>query len=76
MNHPVDLAVPTSLVGREIVKRDGSRAPFEAARIKNAITKAGKATGEYGDDEAALLTAQVLKVIIHRVWTSDDPVED
>ena len=68
--------LPAALAGREIVKRDGSRAPFDAERIKAAIAKAGKATGEFAQDEANLLTAQVLKVIIHRIWTSDPSVED
>jgi len=76
MDSPATVAVPTSWVGREIVKRDGSRAPFDVERIRAAITKAGKATGEFGDDEASLLTAQVLKVLIHRIWTSDPSVED
>lgn len=76
MDLPPALAVPTSLAGREIVKRDGSRAPFDANRILSAIAKAGKATGQFDEDEARLLTAQVLKVIIHRVWTSDPSVED
>ncbi|MEN6547810.1 MAG: ribonucleoside triphosphate reductase [Armatimonadia bacterium] len=68
--------LPPALAGREIVKRDGSRAPFDAQRIKVAITKAGKATGEFDEARAAKLTEQVLKVIIHRVWTTDPTVED
>ena len=49
-----------------VIKRDGSRAAFEASRIQSAITRAGKATAEFGEDEALLLTGQVLKVLRHR----------
>lgn len=49
-----------------VIKRDGSRATFEASRIQSALQRAGKATAEFGDDEAMLLTSQVLKVLRHR----------
>jgi ribonucleoside-triphosphate reductase len=68
--------VPAALSRREIVKRDGSRVPFDAERIKAAVTKAGKATGEFNAAEAEELTAQVLKVMLHRAWSSSPSVED
>lgn len=43
-----------------VTKRDGSRAPFNAAKITAAILKAGRATGEFGDDVARMLTVRVL----------------
>ncbi|BAO43303.1 ribonucleoside triphosphate reductase [Thiolapillus brandeum] len=46
-------------------KRNGSTAPFDSQRIQSAIARAGAATGEFGDEEARLLTAQVVKVISH-----------
>ncbi len=46
-------------------KRDGTSMPFEAGRIEAAIVKAGRASGEFDSTEAALLTAQVLKVLAH-----------
>ncbi|MDK9718630.1 MAG: ribonucleoside triphosphate reductase [Trichlorobacter sp.] len=49
-----------------VLKRDGRRVPFEASRIQSAIQRAGKATAEFGDDEANLITSQVLKVLRHR----------
>ncbi len=49
-----------------VLKRDGRRVPFDAGKIRSAIVRAGQATGEYGGDEADLLTAQVTKVLIHR----------
>jgi ribonucleoside-triphosphate reductase len=46
-------------------KRDGASAPFDAKRIEAAILKAGRASSEFDAPEAALLTAQVLKVLAH-----------
>ncbi|WP_457675278.1 ribonucleoside triphosphate reductase [Thiolapillus sp.] len=50
---------------RQLRKRDGSLAPFDSQRIHSAIARAGAATGEFGDEEARLLTAQVVKIISH-----------
>jgi ribonucleoside-triphosphate reductase (formate) len=49
-----------------IVKRDGARVPFDAGKIEAALQRAGGATGEFGADEAGLLTAMVLKVVAYR----------
>ncbi len=46
-------------------KRDGSLVPFDSRKIHSAIARAGRATGEFGEDEAGLLTAQVVKVLSH-----------
>ncbi|MBP6118538.1 MAG: ribonucleoside triphosphate reductase [Giesbergeria sp.] len=51
---------------REVIKRSAERAPFDARKIRFAIERAGSATGEFAADEAALLAAQVGKVLIHR----------
>ena len=51
---------------RDVVLRSGQRVPFDAERIRAALASAGQASGEYGAEEAALLTAQVTKVLIHR----------
>ncbi|PZA13761.1 ribonucleoside triphosphate reductase [Rhodopseudomonas palustris] len=56
---------PTDLP-RAIIKRSGSQAPFDSAKIRSAIARAGQATGEFGELEAALLTSQSIKVIAHR----------
>ncbi len=45
-----------------IIKRDGSRDPFDSGRIASAIEQAGKATGEYGSDEAYHLARRVLSI--------------
>ncbi len=49
-----------------IVKRDGTQVIFNSEKIMSAIRRAGDATGEYDEDEAALLTNQVTKVLRHR----------
>src|SRR5450759_4985759 len=51
---------------RGVIKRDGSPAPFEADKIRSALTRAGQATGELDETEAQLITAQVVKVLIHK----------
>ena len=50
---------------REIIKRDGRRVGFDAAKIRSALLRAGQASGEFGEAEADLLTAQAVKVLIH-----------
>jgi ribonucleoside-triphosphate reductase len=46
-----------------IRKRDGKLAAFDARKISQAILKAGKATGEFGDDVARTLTLRILGVV-------------
>jgi anaerobic ribonucleoside-triphosphate reductase len=55
-----------STLPREVIKRSGQRAAFDANKIRSALERAGAATGEFGVDEAALLAAQAGKVLIHR----------
>lgn len=51
---------------KSVTKRDGTLAPFDESKIYNAILKAGTSTGEFGESDAWLLTAQVMKVINHK----------
>lgn len=44
-----------------IIKRNGAEVPFKKEKITSAITKAGKATGEFDEKTAAELTEKVLK---------------
>ena len=46
----------------KIRKRDGRLARFDAAKITNAIAKAGMATEEFGEREAKKLTIKVLNL--------------
>ena len=59
----------------EALKRDGRRVPFDAAKIRSAIARAGQASGEFEADEADLLTAQVTKVLIHRFHGNPPAIE-
>ncbi len=69
MTQPV-IAAPVS-----VIKRDGERAPFDPSRIQSAILRAGKATDEFADDEAQLITGQVLKVLRHRFPQESPTIE-
>lgn len=62
----VPSSTPLATLPRDVIQRDGTRAAFDARRIQSAIARAGAATGEFGEDEAQLLTAQATKVLIHR----------
>ena len=58
-----------------VTKRDGTLAPFDNTRIFNAINKAGTTTGEFGEEESWLLTAQVVKVMKHKFAESLPSIE-
>lgn len=60
---------------QRIVKRDGADVPFDANRITVALTKAGRATGDFGEEEAQLLTQRTLKVLRHRFVGAPPTVE-
>jgi len=62
---PNHAAQQTFCLPTKVHKRDGSEAVFDAAKIRNAILKAGQASGEFDENEARLLTAQVMKVLTH-----------
>ncbi|MEK8089687.1 ribonucleoside triphosphate reductase [Thermithiobacillus plumbiphilus] len=51
---------------REVIKRDGNLAPFDAGKIRAAIRRAGAATGEFDAEAAARLAEQVLKVLSYQ----------
>ncbi|HQT26778.1 MAG TPA: anaerobic ribonucleoside-triphosphate reductase, partial [Burkholderiales bacterium] len=46
-----------------VFKRDGRRASFDSGKIRSAVSRAGKATGEFDGAEAERLTAQVVRVL-------------
>ncbi len=69
----VDTVVTMAL--REVVKRDGRQVGFDSGKIRSALLRAGQASGEYGEAEADLLTAQVLKVLIHRFRGAPPDIE-
>jgi ribonucleoside-triphosphate reductase len=55
-----DTALPA--VFASIVKRDGTREPFDPARIERAILAAGRATRELAEPEARALCRRVLAI--------------
>ncbi len=59
------MKIEFSMPFAEILKRDGKIVPFDPSKIKDAIAKAGKVTGEFDHFEAEILTVQVIKVLTH-----------
>ncbi len=55
-----------------VIQRDGQRAVFDACRICSAIARAGAATGEFGDAQAALLADEACRVLAYR-WPGGAP---
>ena len=55
-----------------VIQRDGQRAVFDACRIRSAIARAGAATGEFGDTQAALLADEACRVLAYR-WPGGTP---
>ena len=58
-----------------VIKRDNTLAPFDSDKIRSAIQRAGAATGELDANEAFLLTAQVVKVLIHKFRSEPPQIE-
>jgi len=48
-----------------VIKRDESHSIFDTHRIVSAISRAGHETGEFCEEEAHLLSAQVTKILRH-----------
>lgn len=67
---------PPISLPRSIIKRTGLSAPFDSGKIRSAIERAGQATGEFDGDEAALLAAQAVKVLIHRFRGTAPHIEE
>lgn len=59
---------------RQIIKRSGKKEKFQSKKITNAILKAGLATGDFGEKEAAKLSTKVL-VIAHELYLKTPTVE-
>ncbi len=60
---------------RTVTKRDGLIVAFDADKIRSAIKRAGAATGEFDGNEAALLSSQVVKVLIHKFRAEPPHIE-
>src|SRR3970282_1289178 len=61
----------------QVLKRDGALRPFDGAKIRSALARAGAATGEYGMDAAARLAAHVVAQVAARHATpSIEDIQD
>lgn len=58
------------------MKRSGALAPFDAAKIRSAVERAGRATGDFDATEAHLLAIQAVKVIAHRFADRSPHIEE
>jgi len=65
-----------SALPHSIVKRGGETVAFDAGKIRSAIARAGRATGEFNDDAAGRLTDQTIKVIAHRFGGATPKIEE
>ncbi|MFA5241117.1 MAG: ribonucleoside triphosphate reductase [Sulfuricella sp.] len=61
---------------RAVIKRDGSVAVFDGDKIRSAIARAGAVSGEFDAGEAALLSAQVAKVLMHKYRNEPPSIEN
>lgn len=58
-----------------VVKRDGKVVAFDQEKIRRAISAAGKASSEFPNSEATLLTSQVVKIISLKFGTNSPTIE-
>ncbi|MDP2827445.1 MAG: ribonucleoside triphosphate reductase [Sulfuricellaceae bacterium] len=61
---------------RAVIKRDASTAVFDGAKIRSAVARAGSVSGEFDASEAGLLTAQVVKVLVHKFRQQPPHIEN
>lgn len=61
---------------RYILKRDGTRIPFDSERIVEAIKNAGIETGEFAEEDARNMTYKVMKVIKMRFEHDTPGIEE
>ena len=60
---------------KAVRKRDGTLVPWDEGRIYRAVLNAGRATGEFGEEKAKEITAEVVKVLSHRYATEPPHIE-
>ncbi|MCF7843317.1 ribonucleoside triphosphate reductase [Candidatus Gracilibacteria bacterium] len=59
----------------KITKRDGKEEVFDKEKITHAVAKAGKATGEFRDEEARDLTEQIVAYVENKEYKNTPTVE-
>jgi ribonucleoside-triphosphate reductase len=75
-HHRISADAFASLPWKGVVRRDGAVAPFDAGRICYAIARAGRASGQFEEDEAARLTGAVLAALLARFPQGQLEIED
>ncbi len=58
-----------------IRKRDGRQVPFDSSKVVEALTKAGRASGEFDRTMAEQLTVRVMNLVLQTVVTDVPTVE-
>ena len=76
MTSPHDFERCQSKTVRVVRKRDGGLVPFIGKKIYLALLKAGNATGEFTEEDAYLLTLQVVRVLDHRFQKEVQDIEE
>lgn len=61
---------------QQIENRQGNIIPFNPEKIRSAIERAGKATGEFGMVESTRMASQVVNVLAHRHQSGTPNVEE
>ena len=75
MGHVINSGQQITL-NKRVTNRDGTQSPFDAGRILSAILRAGRATDEFGDEAATLLTQQVIANVEQRIPGNCPDIED
>ncbi|MDR7295992.1 ribonucleoside-triphosphate reductase [Pelomonas aquatica] len=66
-----------NLYPQQVVKRDGRLQAFDASKITQALAAAGRASGEFGDDEARWLTQNgVMPELMARTLPGIEQIQD
>lgn len=66
-----------TLYPQQVVKRDGRLQAFDASKIAQALAAAGRASGEFGDDEARRLTENgVLPELVAHTLPGIEQIQD
>ncbi|MHB8210941.1 MAG: ATP cone domain-containing protein [Acidithiobacillus sp.] len=63
MNDPLSAPHSHELIWPSVLKRNGARVPFDPDRICSAITRAGRASGEFDGGVAERITDIVLSAL-------------
>ena len=65
--------------GRElqfIENRQGNIVPFNPEKVRSAIERAGRATGEFGMVDSMRMASQVINILAHRHQSGTPNVEE